>query len=109
MEARCDRQRAGWFGLEGSEQSAGTGGARGARRGVFVIETLERLETPPEEQAEKVRRLFDGRPDDERVDWEHEWHPTGGPWLELDADDTAGQRRAWYARLVELGEIEAKP
>jgi hypothetical protein len=70
---------------------------------------LERLETPPEEQAEKVRRLFDGRPDDERVDWEHEWHPTGGPWLELDADDTAGQRRAWYARLVELGEIEAKP
>lgn len=63
-------------------------------------EALERLDLGPDDEAETVRRLFDDRPDDELVDWETDWHPTGGPMQALDACDTldiaySRSRAAW--------------
>ena len=72
-----------------------------------ALGALKRLDGPPDEEAEQVRRLFDDHSGEKLVEWEHDWHPSGnGPWLELDAWDTLGNRRAWYRRLVATGYIE---
>jgi hypothetical protein len=91
--------------LEGVAQEPPQG-ARGAQARLAALDALERLDEPPDDEAEKVRRLFDDRPDNELVDWETEWHPAGRPWLELDACHTVGKRRRWYCNLAEDGLLE---
>jgi hypothetical protein len=80
-------------------------GARGAQARLAALQALERLDAPPDDQAELVRRLFDDRPDDELVAHD-DWHPTGGKWRELDACHTLGKRRRWYCNLAEDGRLE---
>jgi hypothetical protein len=81
-------------------------GARGAQARLAAMEALERLDQPPDEEAKKIARLFDHRPDEERVA-QDEWYPDSGPdthaYKELYAWSTLGQRRRWYSRLVEEG------
>jgi len=77
-------------------------GARGAQARLAALRALERLDEPPDEEAETVRRLFDDRPDSKLVASD-DWHPTGDPWRELDACDTLGKRRRWYCSLAEDG------
>jgi hypothetical protein len=69
-------------------------------------EALQRLEAPPDDEAAKVRRLFDDRPDDERVA-EDEWFPPPAPraWVELYSHETLRTRRRWFKDLAEAGEL----
>jgi hypothetical protein len=89
-------------------------GARGAQARLAVMEVLDRLDQPPDEEAKKIARLFDDRPDEELVA-EDEWYPATGPdahgWMKLFAYDTLGKRRRWYSRLAEgrVAEMRAPP
>lgn len=84
-------------------------GGRGAQAQLAAREALERLDRPPDDEAETVRGLFDGRPDDGLVDCETDWPPTGGVMQELDAGDTLGTRRRWYRNLVADGGLDPEP
>jgi hypothetical protein len=64
-----------------------------------------RLDAPPDSEAEKVRRLFDERPDDELVS-EDDWFPMPPEWRELYLCEALGQRRHWYRNLVAKGLID---
>jgi hypothetical protein len=71
-------------------------GARGAQAGLAALQALKKLDEPLDEQSEKVQRLFDHRPDDERVAAD-EWHASSDPaFARLYAHETLGQRRRWY-------------
>jgi|SRR5215207_8337534 len=59
--------------LEDVSNSAPSG-ARGTQAQLAAIEALDRLDAPPDSEAEKVLRLFDDRPDDELVA-EDDWFP----------------------------------
>jgi hypothetical protein len=72
--------------------------ARGAAAALPAVALIERLDAPPDDQAEAVWRLFDGRDNGEPVASD-EWHPCPS-FAELDSGDMLGQRREWYRRLA---------
>ena len=57
---------------------------------------------PPAEEV--IARLFDIRPDNERVAAD-DWFPMGDDWKDVYAHETLGQRRRWFRNLVEAGEL----
>lgn len=63
-----------------------------------------RPDDPALASSEELRRLFDGRPDAERVVADDR-HPSGSDseWARLRATDTLGLRRRWFTRLAEEG------
>jgi hypothetical protein len=76
-------------------------GAELSRRVEKVVEKQRRRSGPaPGGRSPMCAYSVDDRPDDEPVAHD-EWHPTGGPWLELDACHTVGKRRRWYCHLAE--------
>ncbi len=60
-------------------------------------------EAPPPD-PEQIRRLFDGRPDEERARAD-DWHPGPREFAELDAHDRLEKRRRWFAELGDRGRL----
>ena len=88
---------------------------RGLQAKIVALRTLERMNRDGEPaygsvDPELVARLFDDRPDDERVRPD-DWHPETGDtetdavMRELDAWDTLGQRRRLFLSMSEEGEL----
>src|SRR5215207_6628957 len=92
--------------LEDVSNSAPSG-ARGTQAQLAAIEALDRLDAPPDSEAEKVRRLFDDRPDDELVAGD-DWFPVPPEWGKLYLCGTLGQRRRWDRNLVAEGVIDER-
>jgi hypothetical protein len=65
----------------------------------------ERWDRPGPADREQIARLFDpSRDPNERVR-DDDWHPSPGPWQELDWCQTVGTRRRWYRNLLEAGDL----
>jgi hypothetical protein len=56
----------------------------------------------PAPDPEQVKRLFDGRPDEERARPD-DWHPGPPEFAEFDAHDRLAKRRRWFSELRDRG------